>query len=133
MNRNPGQFLVGPDVEAGACAALREFLGVPAATEWPRTLPDRFIVVSSADGGGDVNLVQSAPLLLVECFGPSSVESSRLARRASARLRNVAAGWPGVSLARVECGWPVNYPDPRTSKNRHQFTVTAVVDMEIES
>ena len=82
--------------ERVAAAALDEFLNV--------LRPGIGAVL-----GGDVNLVQSAPLLLVECVGPSSVESSRLARRASARLRNVAAGWPGVSAASAphvaQIGW----------------------------
>ena len=131
MSLNPGQFLVPPDVEAALVAALTDYLGVPVATEWPRVLPGSFVVVSATGDGFGGNLVQASPAHLVECFGPGSVAASKLARSAVGRLTNEALGWPGVSVSRVSCSWPVNYPDPRTSKSRYQFTVSAVVDLEV--
>lgn len=121
------ELVVGADVEAAALVVLRP-LGVPVATAFPRTRPASWIVVSLVEPGGVRDHVLGDAAFLVECFGPSSAASTRLASEASALLR--AAAWP-IPVGRVETAWPVNYPDSRTEASRHQFVASITTYMEV--
>lgn len=106
-----------PDVEALALAVLNP-MGVHVSTKVPTTRPKKFIRASLA-GGGEVSIFDT-PRVLVECFAPTTVEASELARKARLQLQlaqfDIVAGW---QLYGVDADYPVNFPDEVSE--RYQF------------
>lgn len=109
--------LAPADVEALAHAILPP----PAGTRLPNPRPAEFTRVTRA-GGSTVNLVLSAPRLLVECWAPTSTAAFDRAREAWAAFHAIEGTTvAGVWVARVELTEPVNFEDPSTTSPRYQF------------
>lgn len=114
--------MIPRDVEADALTVLAP-LGVPVSTRVPNPRPVAHVRVQRAGGTG-ANLVQERPLLLVECWGASSVDAFELAARAYGLL-DAAFCSPGNRPSS-----PVSNPDPHTSSVRYQFTVSPIVNLK---
>lgn len=116
------------DVEAAFLAVLP----APAATRVPQTRPSAFTRVSRI-GGGRVNVVQSRPNLLIECW--ASDDLSALIRAGDAWEAINAAQHSekaGVWLGGIDLSEPVAYPDPDApGQFRYQFTAAAVVALTL--
>ena len=109
-----------PDVEALALAVLNP-MGVHVSTKVPNPRPKKFIRASLA-GGGEYSIFDT-PRVLVECFAPTTVEASELARQARLQLQlaqfDIVAGW---QLYGVSADYPVSFEDETSP--RYQFLVT---------
>lgn len=106
-----------PDVEALALAMLKP-MGVPASTKVPTKRPERFIRASLA-GGGEYSIFDT-PRVLVECWAPTTVAASEIARKARLQLQlsqfDVIAGW---QVYGVSADYPTYFPDE--TSERYQF------------
>lgn len=109
------------DVEGLARTVLAS-LGVPVSTRVPSPRPVSLVRVTRA-GGSRRNLVQSDPLLLVECWAPDSVAAFDLARDAWSLIDQ----FPDWSASLSE---PVNFPDPDSGSPRYQFTASLILNLE---
>ena len=105
-----------PDVEA----LLINLLGgdVPVSTKVPADRQSEFVRLSVTGGSGDTLL--DRPSVLVECWAPSTVSASALARRTRQRLHDsrfaVVDGW---QVYGIDCAYPVYFPDE--TSDRYQF------------
>lgn len=123
-------MFVIPDVEADTVTYLAGALpDVHVATTVPRDRPDRLVIVS-ATGGDRRNLAQVNPTVLVEAWGPGSVQARALAGRAWSALTDPDAAWPAY-VNRAEPDLPVNYPDDMTKHARYQFTCVFLLNLEV--
>ena len=106
-----------PDVEALALSILNP-MGVHVSTRVPHKRPERFIRASLAGGGEDS--IFDTPRILVECFAPSTVDASELARKARLQLQlsqfDVVGDW---QLYGVSADYPTYFPDE--AAERYQF------------
>ena len=129
------------DVTAGLISHLRTVVGesvgeppVKIATQVPRSaagelrFPKRMVRVSRA-GGVMWSVAHDRPLIIVEVWADPSPEAARLAgvvREACLALDNTLAyvdGSPHVWLTHyAEVGGLADFPDPRTTMPRYQFT-----------
>lgn len=121
------------DVEAALVGYLEPILGVRVATRVPNPRPASHVRVGRA-GGSRRNLAQENPLILIECWAPTSTAASDLASKAWGALDATCfeidlAGAVWVSEASL--GSPVNYPDPDApGSSRYQFTASLVVNLK---
>lgn len=110
------------DVEAFAVSYLRsKIAGATVATRVPTTMPDQMVRVSRI-GGAARDLITDASLVLVECWGTSTVSASELARQCRAHLLASARVTDSVTKA-VDTSGVAFLPDPGTNSPRYQFTV----------
>lgn len=109
-----------PDVELLVLTMLNP-MGVNVSTRVPATRPKKFIRASLA-GGGEVSIFDT-PRVLVECWAPTTVEASELARKARLQLQmsqfDVIGDW---QIYGISADYPVNFPDE--TSERYQFLVT---------
>lgn len=124
-----GELLLA-NVEAVVLGLLEESLSVAVGTSVPNPRPGSFVRVQRI-GGGQVNMIQERPSVLVECWAPTRLAAWNLAAEAHSSLvgRN-SLEYNGVELEDRALSSPVNYPDPSTASPRYQFTVQATVTME---
>lgn len=112
-----------PDVEALGLALLSG-VAPSVATKVPADRPAEFIRLSLTGGSGD-GLFDDAQLL-VECWAPSTVKASQMAREARNRLLDarfdVVQGW---QVYGIDCAYPVYFPDE--TSDRYQFPCTVRV------
>lgn len=113
-----------PDHEAAFIAALS---GVAETrTQMPQQMPGEFIRVSRV-AGSLVNVLQTRPTVLVECWSATSrLAASDLAAQAwQALLAAQHTVQAGVIFGWVDLSLPVELPDPdRPTHWRLQFTAT---------
>lgn len=111
--------------------AVVSVLGAGAATRVPNPRPDGPLIRVTRAGGVTVNLIQSAPRVLVECWDDDEVAAFDLARLAYARLWAAADSFltPDVYVTRIELTEPVNFPDPDTNKPRYQFVAALTTSL----
>lgn len=117
-----------PDIEAALLAVLPS----PAATRVPATMPDAFTRVSRI-GGSRLNLVQTRPTVLVECWALTDLAAQA---RADAAWQALDAAQhstrAGVWLAGIDSSEPVEYPDPDAPRHRrYQFTASVTAALSI--
>ncbi|MFK0057996.1 hypothetical protein ACIQTN_02005 [Streptomyces werraensis] len=122
------EVIVFPDAEALAIAYLKSKLsavtGLKVVTKIPDPRPSKLIKVTRV-GGTKLRLNADSPVLAFECWAPTSVEASDLAKYARAYV-NAMEGEKvnGVWVYKVrEVGGPVNFPDSETEIPRYQFSV----------
>ena len=122
------EVIAFPDAEALAISYLKSKLsavtGLKVVTKIPDPRPTKLIKVTRV-GGTKLRLNADSPVLVFECWAPTSVEASDLAKYARAYV-NAMAGEKvnGVWVYRVrEVGGPVYFPDPDTDSPRYQFSV----------
>lgn len=114
--------MIPRDVEGEFIAALAP-LGVPVRTRVPNPRPPSHVRVTRTGGDG-VNLVQERPVVLVECWAPSSTAAFDLAARAYGLVDAAFCG------PRDRPSSPVNFPDPATDASRYQFVVSPIVNLK---
>ena len=106
-----------PDVELLVLTMLKP-MGVLASTKVPNPRPKKFIRASLA-GGGEVSIFDT-PRVLVECWAPTTVEASELARKARLQLQmsqfDVIGEW---QIYGINADYPTNFPDE--ASERYQF------------
>lgn len=117
--------------------ALVAYLGplvspATVATRVPQSRPAAFVKVTRS--GGDVlNIGQSRPRVLVECWGNTDSAAWDLAAKAwdalyesdqSAEIR------PGVEVMDVDLTEPVNFPDIASGSPRYQFLASLTVNLK---
>ena len=116
------------DVEA----ALLAVLTAPAATRVPKVMPAAFTRVSRI-GGSRINLVESRPSLLVECWATDDLTAQSRAFAAWQAIDGAQhSTQAGVWLGGIDLSEPVPYPDPNSlTHHRYQFTASAVVALTL--
>lgn len=120
----------GPvDIEGEVVGVLNAVLTPPVATKVPNPRPASGCVRVTSTGGARRNVVQSAPRVLVECWGPDSVTAFGIARDASVALLD-SYGDAEVWGGRASLTEPVNLPDPETTSPRYQFVATILTNLE---
>ena len=85
----------------------------------------------SRSGGDRVNLGQSAPRLLFECFGKDTGQAWAVVADVYAAVLDMDriddALVPHVYVADVDVNEPVNFPDTSAGLARYQFLATLTV------
>ena len=118
-------------VVADVEAALVSLLGPDAGTRVPNPRPAEWTRVTRA-GGTRLNIVQSRPRILVECWGPSSVAAFGRIQECYRRLaacEGSAVG--GVFVSEVVLDDPVNFPDPAYPKEaRYQLVAQLTTSLQ---
>lgn len=119
-----------PDVEAALVTYLTTALAAQGDTasvhvRVPRTRPNRFVLVPRL-GGTQANLVTDAATIGVECWAPTDLQASNLARLTRALVRSLRGETTaGVTFYDVtEFAGPANLPDPTSNQSRYTFTVS---------
>lgn len=125
--------LLGPvDVEAAVVSLLDGAMSANVATAVPNPRPASggYLRVTRA-GGGQRNLIQSDPRVLIECWHDDEVAAFDLARHAWALLWAAQDSFmtADVYVTRVESTEPVNFPDPDTDSPRYQFLTTLTTSL----
>lgn len=127
-------------VEQALVAYLKTVVdqGTRVSTDVPSPRPASFVVLSRA-GGPRVNLVQSRPTILVECWGSHSdsgavadVDPWPLTKKtweALARIDEVENLPLGLQVMDAGITEPVNYPDEATSSPRYTFIFTPTINL----
>jgi hypothetical protein len=130
-------MLVPADVEGASIAYLKPLLGCWVAGKVPNPRPsdERYVRITRA-GGQPRNLVLSDPRLLVECWGPDSVQALELAQLAYGYLRLIApdgahGGFLGeIWVSQMQLTEPANVPDPDTASPRYQFLAQPTTSLQ---
>ena len=104
--------------------------GVHVSTRVPTSLPAQFVRVLRGTGARR-NLAQSAPSLVVECWGSTDAQAWSLASRVWALLSapdldRIGSTW----LSDAECTEPVNFPDVASGRPRYVFTFYPLTILE---
>ena len=120
------------DVEALIVAYLDPLLAAKVSTRIPNPRPVELVRVQRI-GGTRQNIVQERPLILVECWGASSVSAFTLASQVWGLLdalddTTAQDAW----FHAAELSSPVSLPDPSTASPRYQFTASMVVHLTKE-
>lgn len=120
-----------PDIEKALVAWLEPRLSARVSTRVPNPRPALFVTVRRI-GGVRANLIQDAPIVLVECWGSPTDESSNAvaSNLAHAAYRHMVA-MPTVQDITPHCrvyaarvSGPVNNPDTSTNTPRYHLTAT---------
>lgn len=126
------ETLEPPDVEKALVSWLKQRLGdVHVSTRVPNPRPPKFVTVRRI-GGGPANLIQDAPIVLVEAWGAATDETSNkaasdLAHAAYRELRAMPAVQDITDYCRVyvaNVSGPVNNPDTDSATPRYHLTAT---------
>ena len=120
-------------IEQALVAHLGGVLGVPVSTMVPAQRPERFVIVSRT-GGPRLNLAQSRPTVLVECWATRTADAWSLVVAAYDAMDSLAdrddALPKGAWVADVDLAEPVNYPDAASGSPRYQFLATLTVNLD---
>lgn len=99
-----------------------------ASTRVPKQRPNDFTRVTRA-GGTTLNIVQSRPRVLVECWGSTSEAAFARAATAYRAIADLARKTTaGVWVAEVELTEPVNFPDD--DRPRYQFVAQLTTSLQ---
>lgn len=120
-----------PPLEQALVALLKSLTGAQVGTKVPQSRPDRFIRLSRT-GGASSNRAQSAPTVLVECWGADEGKAWALCASVLPVLRahRDGADLDGVVVCDASVTEPVNYPDSATGTPRYQFIYSPTVITE---
>lgn len=125
-------MLAPVDIEAAVVTVLDAGTSASVATKVENPRPAGPLIRVTRAGGIGVNLIQSAPRVLVECWDDDEVAAFNLARMAYAVLWAGADSYlaAGVYVTRIELTEPVNFPDPDTKKPRYQFVAALTTSLQ---
>lgn len=110
--------VAAPPAQAIVTLALREALGVHVSTKKPRTVPERYVLVSRI-GGSSGTFATSDPRFLVECYAPDELSAEAFAEEVIAAWRGLRSH--GIIYARDDQNLVPN-ADPDETRVRFQFT-----------
>lgn len=119
-----GEVILFPDIEALLVSAVAADLGVPVSTRIPDERPDTFIRLVRV-GGTRRGLVTDAAMVVFECWAPTGLAASTLARNARAFVHSLDGEMVNGEWIRrvVDITGPQFYPDPESGASRYQFTI----------
>ena len=120
------------DVEGLLVACLDPLLTPKVSTRIPNPRPAELVRVQRI-GGTRQNIVQERPLILIECWGASSVSAFALASQVWGLIdalddTTAQDAW----FHAAELSSPVSLPDPSTASPRYQFTASLVIHLTKE-
>lgn len=107
-------------------------LGVPVGTRIPATRPASFVRVLRV-GGDRLNLAQTRPRMVFECWGSTDSQAWSLARSAwalvngSVELDDIGLG---VEVMEADLDEIVNFPDVATGSPRYQFSADLTTNLK---
>lgn len=115
--------LVPVDIEGAVIVLLDAGTTASVASKVPNPRPTGGYVRVTRAGGTNLNLIQSRPRVLVECWHDDETTALQLAQRCWALLWAAQDSFmtPEVYVTEIESTEPVNFEDPATDSARYQF------------
>lgn len=113
------EVIVFPSAEKILVAELKARLALPVVTKVPNPRPPTFVRLKKV-GGTRRDVVTDSPMVVVECWAPTSTEADDLSQLVRAHIFALA---PDTVRKVREVAGPQDFPDPLSENPRYQFTV----------